>query len=265
MFRIPSIVLWALLSVFVCDAALPNATFFSNEKIAAALAAGSKDWQADGLVTRVKNQGNCGSCWVFATIATIETTNAISGTQNLTALSEQFVLDCISNGRAGMDGCVGGVPSTLVEKLDTGDQPFPMERIYEYISYNKSIQACQTAIPTTNIRVTGGFVVAAGPGQSMEDAMAAWVYWNGPITVSVKAYSDLWNNYDSGILTCPASTVIQQLDHAVTIVGYGVENTVPYWKIKNSWTPRWGEGGYIRLQRGVNACGVAFTPVVISV
>jgi C1A family cysteine protease len=153
----------------------------------------------------------------------------------------------------------------LVDKLDLAATPFPMERVYEYIAYNKSIQQCQRQIAATTVQVTAGYVVAKDQGQAIEDAMAAWVYYKGPITVSVKAYAELWNSYDSGVAVCPGPTVVQQLDHAVTIVGYGTEGGVKYWRIKNSWTPRWGESGYIRIQRGVNACGVAFTPVVVSV
>ena len=133
------------------------------------------------------------------------------------------------------------------------------------MSYNKSQESCQTTIPSTDISVSKGYMVAAGPNQAIEDAMMAWVFFNGPVTVSVYAVPSLWNNYDSGVLICPNSTIYQQLDHAVLVVGYGTDGGLPYWRIKNSWTPRWGESGYIRIQRGANACGVAFMPVVVSV
>jgi C1A family cysteine protease len=50
------------------------------------------------------------------------------------------------------------------------------------------------------------------------------------------------------------------LDHAVLIVGYGTEDGVDYWKVKNSWGPHWGTDGYVKIERGTNKCGVADMP-----
>ena len=47
------------------------------------------------------------------------------------------------------------------------------------------------------------------------------------------------------------------LDHAVLAVGYGVQDGLEYWVIKNSWGEAWGEDGYYRMVKGVNHCGVA--------
>ena len=48
------------------------------------------------------------------------------------------------------------------------------------------------------------------------------------------------------------------LNHAVTLVGYGHDAAVgmDYWLIKNSFGKSWGAGGYFRMQRGVNMCGI---------
>ena len=44
--------------------------------------------------------------------------------------------------------------------------------------------------------------------------------------------------------------------HAVVIDGWGTENGVKYWWARNSWGPEWGQGGYFRILRGVNHCGI---------
>lgn len=82
----------------------------------------------------------------------------------------------------------------------------------------------------------------------------------GPIAVSVDATS--WGAYESGIYNVwnQAAPVI---NHAVTLVGYGESDEGKYWLIRNSWSPAWGESGYIRLARSdddENNCGIDTEP-----
>jgi len=72
-----------------------------------------------------------------------------------------------------------------------------------------------------------------------------------PVSVAVDASN--WKNYVSGVFSdCETA-----LNHAVLAVGYGPDNYL----VKNSWTTKWGENGYIRLARA-NTCGVLNTMVV---
>lgn len=76
---------------------------------------------------------------------------------------------------------------------------------------------------------------------------------NGPISIAVDA-SD-FQFYGGGVFTknqCPNSKV----NHAVVIVGYGTENGIPFWKVRNSWGANWGEKGYLRMERGTGTCGL---------
>lgn len=60
---------------------------------------------------------------------------------------------------------------------------------------------------------------------------------------------------DPSVETCP--NTYEDLDHAVLLVGWGVEDGVDFWVVKNSWSDEWGEKGYWRVIRGTNACGIA--------
>ena len=55
----------------------------------------SVDWVKKGVVTDVRNQGHCGSCWAFATAGAVEAANVIQAKRKLTSLSAQQLMDCV--------------------------------------------------------------------------------------------------------------------------------------------------------------------------
>ena len=63
-------------------------------------------------------------------------------------------------------------------------------------------------------------------------------------------------SYSSGIIDPTAAQCTTNLDHAIVIVGWGVEGATKYWKVRNSWGTGWGEEGYFRIIRGKGACGL---------
>ncbi len=68
-----------------------------------------------------------------------------------------------------------------------------------------------------------------------------------PVSIGMNCFCSNFMLYKGGILTkgCPSIP----LNHAVTVVGYGSEGGIDFWIIKNSWGPRWGEQGFIRVER----------------
>ncbi|CAF3669248.1 unnamed protein product [Rotaria sp. Silwood1] len=95
------------------------------------------------------------------------------------------------------------------------------------------------------------------------------VYEQGPVVVSfdcgertgndtiLREVSQKFDHYASGIFDVPGCPAYRNLNHNPVVVGYGTENGVDYWKIKNSWGVDWGEDGYIKVKRSDNMCGIA--------
>lgn len=85
-----------------------------------------------------------------------------------------------------------------------------------------------------------------------EDDIAREVYQNGPVSVMVQLWDDFLI-YKSGVYQASKSKNNGNVGfHSVKIIGYGVENDLPYWLVSNSWNENWGDKGYIKILRGVN-------------
>lgn len=204
------------------------------------------DWRASGLVTDVKNQGECGSCWAFSAVGAIEGQHARHSSQ-LVSLSEQNLVDCSFN--YSCEGCNGGFPDDAMRYVENNNG-IDTEASYPYIGEDGSCHYNKTNI--------GAMVreVVKLPNGSMTDLYQAMATV-GPLSVCLDAEQD-FQMYSSGIFTstqCSSS----MLDHAVLGVGYGVSaNGTKYLIIKNSWGTSWGMDGYIYFSTEINnMCGIA--------
>ncbi|KAL5201020.1 hypothetical protein ABZP36_035374 [Zizania latifolia] len=219
-------------------------------KVAAGDVPASYDWRDYGAVTRVKDQRQCGSCWDFAGTAAVESINAIM-TGNLLTLSEQQVLDCSGAGNCEDGGTTPGVFEYAKETGITLESNYP--------AYEAMDDQCRLDTSTMNPLVKiDGYAAVAG---NNEKALKQQVYLQ-PVTVYIEASYDFML-YTEGVFT--GDDCGTRLDHAVVVVGYGVtQGDVRYWIVKNSWGEGWGENGYIRMIRDVDAkegiCGIAMYP-----
>lgn len=198
----------------------------------------SVDWRSKEKVTRVKNQGGCGSCWAFAATEVLESHYAIA-TGKLVELAPQAMVNCVKNPQqcGGTGGCHGATEELGFQlAVDTG---IPLEAD---LPYKASEDTCSNYKPA--VKATGFVKIPVNDAHALETALAT----KGPVAVTIAA--EPFMLYDGGIFSgCSSSKTGADLDHGVVAVGYSPE----YWIIRNSWGPGWGEGGYIRISRANDA------------
>jgi len=208
-----------------------------------------------GNVSPVKDQKQCGSCVAFSNMALVETCfKKVTGVFG--DYSEQEFVDC-GFGQNGANGCDGAAPHAYVKWSKDSGMGLFHESTYPYKN-TEPTYTCPTDLPVFNqgAGVTDYYYTYNGD----EETMKALVAQHGAVVTSVNADGPFMN-YGGGIF---AGCTSSETNHAVTVVGYGTENGVDFWLIKNSWSDRWGENGYIRLKRGVGMCGVGKTMVTVD-
>lgn len=219
------------------------------------------DWTTTGVVNSVRDQGKCGSCWAFATTANAESVWAIHSGK-LLDLSEEYLVDCANGFGYYNMGCNGGNPDSAFKYMINNGQC--TDASYPYTSGSGSSSSTCQKCTSAGVKFTNCYDVKTKDQTALKYAVAAQ-----PVVVAIEADTRYFQSYSSGILT-DAVKCGTNLDHAVEIVGYGSENGIDYWKVRNSWGSSWGESGYVRIQRSsstndAGVCGVAVEPSYISV
>jgi len=199
------------------------------------------------VVTSVKNQGQCASCYAFSSTGAIEGAWALyNGT--LLSLSQQQLVDC--SYIANNSGCNGGSISNA----------------YNYVIMNGGIDSesdypysgnagnCNTVTPYSSY-IQNFIAVENYSDSKLFDAVNI-----GPVSVAIQSDLTSFQFYSGGVYN--DAYCCTDLDHGVLVVGYGVLDSQPYWIVKNSWSAAWGIEGYIYLARidGAGECGINMEP-----
>jgi len=193
------------------------------------------DWRQKGVVTPVKDQGGCGSCWAFAAVETIESA-VILATGKTVILSPQNMVSCTLNPQhcGGTGGCAGATSELGYEYV--AGAGIASEKDYPYRGVTGK---CDESKPKS-----AKIVSYVKLPENNYTALLTAVATIGPIAVSVDA--EPWMSYSSGVFTgCGLSRI--DINHAVQAVGYGTDGGRDYWIVRNSWGSFWGESGYIRI------------------
>jgi len=221
--------------------------------------ADSFDWRNNPtpVVTPVKDQAQCGSCWAFSVTENTESMWALAG-HTLAQLSPQQIVDCDT----GDSGCNGG-NTDVAFKYIIGAGGLQGIDSYPYTS-GQSGQTGTCQFDATKIVATvRNFTYSVPPcvyvGQTCdnqdENAVQQSLVSSGPLSVCVNAGP--WQDYSGGVFTADCPHAAANINHCVQLVGYdNTDTSNPYWMVRNSWG-QWGSQGYIYLQKGVNACGIA--------
>ncbi|KAL8270953.1 hypothetical protein Esti_005108 [Eimeria stiedai] len=145
--------------------------------------------------------------------------------------------------------------------------------------YSCSLPPARNALPEsckTQVRVSTWHYVGGTFGDCSPEEMQRELWENGPLAVSIEPSVEFMT-YRQGVFQSPYNSIVQKgdnwawekVDHAVVVVGWGWakhgDAWLPYWKVRNSWGPKWGEDGYARVVRGVNEMAIERVAVAADV
>jgi len=230
-----------------------NASFTRMEPLLTALPP-AFDWRTSGGGTPIKNQGGCGSCWAFATVAPLE--SQIQVRCGVTEdLSEQFLVSCNTNGYSCSGGWWAHDYHDWKISLDGAGPGAVLEAQFPYKATNATCGG-----PYPHPYQVDSWSYVAGYNVPSVDAIKTAIYEHGPVAAAVcvggkfQAYTGGVFNYNE---TCSGT-----VNHGIALVGW--DDVDGCWILRNSWGPYWGEGGYMRIKYNTSLVGYAASYVELT-
>ncbi|OTF73136.1 Group 1 mite allergen-like protein (Cysteine protease), partial [Euroglyphus maynei] len=206
------------------------------------------DWRDSNVVTPVKFQGECGSCWAFTSIANIESAYLIHNKTNERHfdLSEQELLACAKH-----NGCKGGTGADAYKYMIKRDGIARETSLPYKAKVDECPKRLGKAATIEDYCLRGKYAKLNGRQERLTDEEIMFIVREfGPIYTTIHVDDSTLKHYKTGVYN--NDNCSKQTNHAVTIVGWDERS----WIIKNSWGRNWGEKGFFRMKRGKNICGI---------
>jgi hypothetical protein len=204
------------------------------------------DWREHDGITPVQDQGQCGSCWAFASVGALEACARIDD-HIVYDLSEQQLVSCNSFGY----GCNGGWFDGCFEVFHNPGAVSEECMPYEGVDGIPCIQG--DCIPIAK----ASDMIALAPTIA---SLKAGILEFGPLAVAMTVYSD-FTRYNGG---CYENPQHGEVNHAVVMLGWDDSMCGGAWICKNSWSTGWGESGFFYIAYGsadIGTGAVAFIHV----
>lgn len=192
----------------------------------------SIDWRTSNVVSAIKDQGSCGSCWAFAITKTLESARMKAGLPELN-LAEQEMVSCDTEAY----GCSGGMMTDADYIVKRG---LPLEASYKYTGTDSS---CKSVLPVVADKAKSWAYIGGSGRSATVDELKAAIATYGTIFVTVAAGGADWSGSRIHMTSCGN----RGTNHMVTLVGYTEANE---FIIGNSWGSDWGENGFAYAKRG---------------
>ncbi|XP_014670935.1 PREDICTED: cathepsin B-like [Priapulus caudatus] len=233
-----------------------------------------EQWPNCPTLKEVRDQGSCGSCWAFGAVEAMSDRICIAsgGKANVHISAEDLLSCCDECG----NGCNGGFPSSAWDfwtqqglvsggQYDTkeGCRPYSVAKCEHHV--NGTLPPCEGIVdtPRCNKKCESSFpetyqqdLHLGKSSYSIADRVTqiqTELMKNGPVEGAFTVYAD-FPSYKSGVYQHVTGAAMG--GHAIKVMGWGVENSVPYWLVANSWNPTWGDSGFFKILRGSNECGI---------
>ncbi len=239
-----------------------------------------KDFEGKDWTTPAKNQENCGSCWDFAAMGTLESIVKIrEENPDLSIdLSEQYVLSCLpAAANYYGQGCLGGTPyGAFYYMMDTSPEGnnangaipetcFPYQASHNVPCSEKCENWEDLLIPILNC--SESYLGFDSPENRV--IIKSLIYEKGPISAAMNVSQDFinfWNNHHdpNDYFPDPQEPWGNRLNHIIVILGWKNDSSITnggYWICKNSWGTEWGYQGFFNIEYGALFTGFYISTV----